>query len=79
MSERDYRKEYDSFHGTEEQKKRRAERNAARNKAAKDGKVHKGDGKEVGHVSAPRTGSLANVKTRVMSKAENRKDQPKRG
>lgn len=31
------------------QKKRRAERNAARRKLEKEGKVHKGDGKDVDH------------------------------
>ncbi len=75
---RDYRKEYDEYHAKPEQKKRRAQRNAARNEAEKDGRVHKGDGKEVDHVSAPRTGSLDGVKTRVVSKTENRKRQPKR-
>lgn len=78
MTERNYRKEYKDFQGTEEQKQRRAERNAARNKAIKEGRVKKGDGKEVDHVNAPRTGSLDGVPTRVVSKTENRKRQPKR-
>ena len=78
MTERDYRKEYKDFQGTEEQKQRRAERNAARNKAIKEGRVKKGDGKEVDHVNAPRTGSLDGVPTRVVSKTANRKRQPKR-
>ncbi len=78
MTERNYKKEYNDFHATPEQKKRRAERNAARAKAAKDGRVKKGDGKEVDHVNAPRKGSLDGVPTRVVSKTENRKRQPKR-
>lgn len=78
MTERNYPKEYKDFQGTEEQKKRRAERNAARAKAMKEGRVKKGDGKEVDHVNAPRTGSLDGVPTRVVSKTENRKRQPKR-
>ncbi len=78
MTERDYKKEYRDYQGTPEQKKRRAERNAARAKAAKDGRVKKGDGKEVDHVNAPRKGSLDGVPTRVVSKTENRKRQPKR-
>lgn len=78
VKDRNYRDEYDSFHAKPEQKKRRAQRNAARNEAEKDGRVHKGDGKEVDHISAPRTGSLENVKTRVVPKVENRKRQPKR-
>lgn len=75
---RDYRKEYDEYHAKPEQKKRRAQRNAARNEAEKDGRVHKGDGKEVDHIAAPRKGSLDGVKTRVVPKTENRKRQPKR-
>ena len=75
---RDYRKEYDEYHAKPEQKKRRAQRNASRNEAEKNGNVSKGDGKEVDHVNAPRTGSLENVKTRVVPKTENRKRQPKR-
>jgi hypothetical protein len=78
MTERNYKKEYNEFHATPEQKKRRAERNAARAKAAKDGRVKKRDGKEVDHVNAPRKGSLDGVPTRVVSKTENRKRQPKR-
>jgi hypothetical protein len=75
---RDLRKEYDEYHAKPEQKKRRAQRNAARAEAMKDGRVSKGDNKEVDHVNAPRTGSLDGVKTRVVPKTENRKRQPKR-
>ena len=75
---RDYAKEYRDYGGTPEQIKRRAQRNKARREAMADGKVKKGDGKEVGHINAPRTGSLEKVPTRVMSKTANRKDQPKR-
>ena len=74
---RDYRKEYDSYHGSPEQKKRRAERNKARRKAMKNGTVKKGDGKEVDHVGMNRKGSLGS-KTRVVSKKTNRRKQPKR-
>lgn len=75
---RNYRKEYDEYHAKPEQKKRRAQRNAARKKAEKAGKVKKGDGKEVHHVGAKRTGKLNNGKTRVVSKKYNRSKQPKR-
>lgn len=78
MVKRDYRKEYDEYHAKPEQKQRRAERNKARLEAMKDGKVKKGDGKEVDHVNAPRTGSLENVPTRVVAKRVNRVRQPKR-
>ena len=46
---RPYGKEYDQYHGTEEQKKNRAKRNAARRKLEKNGTVKKGDGKDVDH------------------------------
>jgi len=46
---RNYRKEYDNYHSKPDQKKKRAQRNAARDMMEKDGKVKKGDGKDVGH------------------------------
>ena len=75
---RNYRKEYDEYHAKPEQKKRRAQRNAARAKAKRNGTVRKGDGKEVDHVGSHRTGSLAKVPTRVVSRKQNRSRQPKR-
>jgi hypothetical protein len=75
---RDYKKEYKDHGSLPEQKKRRAERNAARRKAIKEGRAEKGDGKEVDHIGAPRTGSLKNVPTQVIGKKANRIKQPKR-
>lgn len=75
---RDYKKEYREYHALPEQKKRRADRNAARRKAMKEGKVRKGDGKEVHHTGSHRTGRLKNVPTRVTTRAANRRMQPKR-
>jgi hypothetical protein len=75
---RNYRKEYDEYHGSAEQKKRRAQRNGARAAAAKRGAVKKGDGKEVDHLGFNRKGKLNNGKVRVVSKAVNRRRQPKR-
>lgn len=46
---RNYRKEYDKFQATEEQKKRRAKRNKDRREAERKGKVKKGDGKDIHH------------------------------
>lgn len=77
MPQRNYRKEYDDYHGTAVQKKRRAARNRARAKAIKAGRAKKGDGREVHHPDATRTKGLGK-KTRVVSKAYNRKRQPKR-
>jgi len=48
---RDYDREYEKYQGTEEQKKRRAIRNAARRKLMAEGVVRKGDGKDVHHIS----------------------------
>jgi len=47
--DRNYKREYEQYQGTEVQKKRRAERNAARNALMKKGVVKKGDGKDVDH------------------------------
>lgn len=77
-SKRDYRKEYDEYQGTSEQKKRRAQRNAARKAAMKKGLVKKGDGMEVDHTGFNRRGKLNNGKVKVVSKRANRIRQPKR-
>lgn len=68
---RNYRKEYDNYHSKPEQKKRRASRNTARRQAEKDGRVKKGDGKDVHHKDGnPRNNSKGN--TQVKSKSSNR-------
>tara|TARA_R100000808_G_C2114505_1_gene127577 strand:+ start:303 stop:554 length:252 start_codon:yes stop_codon:yes gene_type:complete len=46
---RDYKKEYENYHSSPKQKKRRAARNKARSLLEKKGLVHKGDGKDVHH------------------------------
>lgn len=74
---RNYKKEYAATHGTEKGKKDRAARNKARATAMKKGKVRKGDGKEIDHKNFnPRDNRASN--TRVVSRAANRKKQPKR-
>lgn len=73
MAERNFRKEYDDYHGTPEQKKRRAQRNKAR----RDAGLKKGDSREVHHVGNNRKGNLGS-KTKVISKKSNRSKQPKR-
>lgn len=75
---RNYRKEYDEYHGSDAQKKRRADRNRARRQAMKRGAVRKGDDKEVHHTGSHRTGRLRNIATRVISRFKNRRMQPKR-
>ena len=47
---RNYRKEYDDYQGAPEQIKERAARNKARRELMKQGRVHKGDGKDVAHI-----------------------------
>jgi hypothetical protein len=74
MSDRDYRKEYDDYHATPEQKKRRAARNKARRFLEQKGRVHKGDGNDVDHKDHnPMNNSSSNI--RVRSASANRKDQ----
>ena len=75
---RNYREEYDEYHASEEQKMRRAQRNKARRKAIRQGRVRKGDNLELDHTGSHRTGSLASVPTRVVSRHKNRIRQPKR-
>lgn len=70
--------EYDAYQGKPEQKKRRAQRNAARAEAEKRGDVRKGDGKEVDHLGSNRKGNLDNSRVKVVSRKRNRARQPKR-
>ena len=62
------------YNGSSEQKKRRAQRNAARRQLAKEGKVHKGDNKEVDHVKHKARGKLNNDRKnlRVIGRSANR-------
>ena len=71
---RDYDREYSTYHGTDAQKKRRAARNKARRRLESEGRVHKGDGKDVDHRDGnPLNNSDANI--RVMSRSQNRSKQ----
>lgn len=55
-----------------EQVKNRTARNAARRKLTKEGKVSKGDGKDVAHVKAFDKGGTNKDGVRVVSKSANR-------
>lgn len=68
---RNYRREYDVYQGTEEQKKNRAKRNGARAQLAKAGRVRKGDGMDVDHVHGVAAGNDAS-NLRVQTKSNNR-------
>lgn len=62
---RNYRKEYDNYHSSSKQKKRRASRNKARRQMIRDGRASKGDGKDVHHKDGnPRNNSKANLESR---------------
>ena len=74
---RNYKKEYDDYHGTERQKKRRAARNKARRHMEMSGRVSRGDGKEVDHKDFnPENNNSSNL--RVVKAKTNREKQPKR-
>lgn len=68
---RDYKREYATYQGTEEQKKNRAARNKARRQAIREGKAKKGDGTDVHHTTAISKGG-ANSRTKVVKASENR-------
>ena len=71
-SPRPYKREYEQYHGTDEQKKKRAERTAARAKLMREGKVKKGDGNDVSHRKAIDKGGSTKDGVRVESKSSNR-------
>ena len=68
---RNYRNEYDSYHSKPKQKKRRAQRNAARRKLKALGRVRPGDGRKVDHRDG-NTGRNTLSNLRVVSKKKNR-------
>lgn len=69
-----------AYNSKPEQKKNRAARNKARREAIKEGKVSKGDGKDVGHKKGlAQGGSNAKSNRRVESASTNRKRGAKLG
>lgn len=70
---RDYKREYEKYHGTAEQRANRSKRTVARNQANADGRTHKGDGKDLDHkIPLSKGGSNAKSNTRVTSRTANR-------
>jgi 5-methylcytosine-specific restriction endonuclease McrA len=70
---RDYKRENEEYNSRPEQKKRRAARNQARAEAMRDGRVRKGDGKDVDHKKPlSKGGSNHKSNTRVLSASKNR-------
>ena len=72
---RNYKSEYQNFHGKPEEIKKRAERVKARRMLEKTGAVTKGDGKDVDHKKPLRSGGTTTKSNlRVRSKSANRID-----
>ena len=68
---RNYKSEYDNYHSSPEQIKKRASRNKARRQMEKKGAVSKGDGKDVDHKNGnPLVNNPKNL--RVTTKSSNR-------
>lgn len=62
-----------AYQASPEQKKNRAARNKARRQAIKEGRVRKGDGKDIDHKRPLiNGGSTAKSNTRVVSRSKNR-------
>lgn len=77
---RDYKKEYDNYHSKPEQRKNNDKRKKARREAEKDGRVKKGDGKDVDHKKKlSEGGSNKKSNTRVRSASANRADNGGKG
>jgi len=73
-------KQQRSYDASPEVKRKRAARNKARREAEKDGRVSKGDGKDIDHVQPLRSGgSTAKSNTRVRSRSANRSDNGGKG
>ncbi len=70
---RDYKREYEKYHGTAEQRANRSERTVARRDANESGVTRKGDGKDLDHrVPLSKGGTSAKSNLRVTSKSDNR-------
>lgn len=71
---RNYKQEYDNYHSTSKAKKDRAARNKARRTALKEGRVKKGDGKDIDHKKPLRSGgSNSKGNLQVTTKSANRR------
>lgn len=65
--------EYERFQSSKKAKKDRAARNKARREALREGKVHRGDGKEIDHIQGLSSGgSNSRNNIRVVSRKFNR-------
>lgn len=71
-ADRNYKREYQNYDGTEAVKKKRAERNRARREMMEKGLVAKGDGKDVHHKKALSKGGSGKDGLAVMDANANR-------
>lgn len=70
---RDYKKQYEKYDGKEEVKKDRAKRNGARRMMEREGRVAKGDGKDVDHkMPLSKGGGNGKKNLRVRSSSTNK-------
>lgn len=70
---RDTKRENELYNSKPEQRANRSKRTMARNEAIKDGRVKRGDGKDLDHIKPlSRGGSNAKSNTRVVSARSNR-------
>lgn len=71
---RNYRKEYDNYHASAEQRKKRSSRNKARRKMVKSVGKSKIKGKDIDHKDGnPLNNSRSNLRVRSKSKNRSRK------
>ena len=76
---RDFKEEYRKFQSSTKAKKDRAARNKVRRQALRDGRVKKGDNKEIDHiVPLSKGGSTGKGNTRIVSRSTNRKKGAKK-
>lgn len=70
---RDYKREYEKYHGSVEQRANRSKRTVARNQSNAEGRTSKGDGKDLDHKRPlSRGGSNSRSNTRVVDRSTNR-------
>lgn len=70
---RNYKLEYELYHARPEQRHNRSLRTTARNEAIQEGRVSRGDGKDLDHVKPlSKGGSNSRSNTRVTTQSSNR-------
>jgi len=70
---RDYKEEYRKYHASKKDRENRSARTTARYHAEKEGRVHKGDGKDIDHIKPlSKGGSNAKSNQRVIPASKNR-------